>query len=74
MKIEKVLTLSTKERDIIENFGNFIVRICDKTEREDCKVGCIFEEFCSYEKDVSYNFLELLEKEFKCNVNMNFED
>lgn len=74
MKIKKVLTLSTKERDIIEDFGNLVNEICDKTERECCKTGCIFEEFCSYENDVSYNFLELLEKEFKCNVNMDFED
>lgn len=74
MRIEKVLTLSTKEQDIIENFGHLVNEICDKIERERCKTGCIFEEFCSYENDVSYNFLKLLEKEFKCNVNMNFED
>ena len=74
MKIEKLLILSTAEQEQIENFGNLVNEICDKMERDHCKSGCIFEDFCGYENDVSHNFLELLEKEFKCNVNMNFED
>lgn len=74
MKIKRLLTLSTKEQDIIENFGNLVNEICDEIERECCKTNCVFKNFCNYKKDVSYNFLELLEKEFKCNVNMNFED
>lgn len=74
MKIEKLLILSTAEQEQIENFGHFIKEICDTAERAFCTPDCIFKNFCSYKKDVSYNFLELVEEEFDCNVNMNFED
>ena len=74
MKIKRLLTLSPKEQDIITNFGNLVNEICDEMERNCCKTDCIFKDFCNYDDAVSCNFLELLEKEFKCNVNMNFED
>ena len=74
MRVENLLTLTTTEQQQIEDFGDFIYKICHAVGRTKCKSGCIFEDFCSYENDASYNFLELLEKEFKCNVNMNFED
>ena len=74
MKVENLLTLTTTEQQQIKDFGDFINKICDTVRRTKCKSGCIFENFCSFPNDVSYNFLELLEKEFNCNVNMDFED
>lgn len=75
MRMKKLLTLTTTEQKQIKDFGDFIYEICDTVERTKCKSGCIFEEFCSYKGDLSYNFLTLLEKEFECEeVNMNFEE
>lgn len=75
MKIETLLTLTTKEQNQIEDFGDFINKICDAVGRTNCKSGCIFENFCSYpHDDVSYDFLNLLEEEFECNVTMDFEE
>ena len=74
MRIQKLLTLTTTEQQQIEDFGDFISKICDTVERAECKSDCIFAEFCSHTGDLSYNFLTLLEKEFKCNVNMDFEE
>lgn len=74
MRIKHLLTLTTKEQNQIEAFGNFINEICDMTERTNCNPDCIFKDFCSYEKDISYDFLELLQKEFNCIINMDFEN
>lgn len=76
MRIQKLLTLTTTEQQQIEDFGHFIDKICDTVGRTECKKSsCIFGEFCSYYTgDLSYNFLTLLEKEFKCEVNMDFEE
>lgn len=75
MRIQELLTLTTTEQQQIEDFGHFISKICDTVGRTECKKSdCIFEEFCSYTGDLSYNFLTLLEKEFKCEVNMDFEE
>lgn len=74
MKIETLLTLTTKEQNQIEDFGHFISEICDKIGRTNCNPHCFFREFCSYDNDVSINFLEMLRDEFDCNVNMEFED
>ena len=74
MKIKKVLVLTTAEQQKIEDFGNLIKEICDTAERTFCSPDCIFKNFCSYKKDISDNFLESVEEEFDCNVNMNFED
>lgn len=74
MRIKKLLTLTTTEQQKIENFGDFICTICDTAGRTECKSDCIFEEFCSYTGDLSYNFLTLLAKEFECEVNMSFEE
>ena len=74
MKIKTLLTLTTKEQDQIEDFGHFIIEICDKIGRTNCNPNCLFREFCNYDNDVSYNFLEMLREEFDCHVNMNFED
>ena len=74
MRIERLLTLTTTDQQQIEDFGDFIKKICDTVERAECKSDCIFAEFCSYKGDLSYNFLTLLEKEFKCNVNMDFAE
>lgn len=74
MKIERLLTLTTEEQNQIEDFGHFINEICDKIGRTSCNPGCLFREFCNYENNVSYNFLTMLDEEFECNVNMDFED
>lgn len=74
MRIEKVLVLTTTEKQQIEDFGYFIKEICDKIERTNCNPNCLFSDFCSYEKDVSCNFLEMLKEEFECKVNRDFED
>ena len=74
MRIKELLTLTTTEQQQIEDFGHFINKICDTVGRTECKSDCIFEEFCSYPGNLSYNFLTLLEKEFKCEVNMDYEE
>lgn len=74
MRIERLLTLTTTEQQQIKNFGDFIYEICDTVERKKCESECIFRELCSYESDISYNFLTLLEKEFECKVNMDYAE
>lgn len=74
MKIERLLTLTTEEQNQIEDFGHFINEICNTIGRTRCNPDCLFREFCSFEEDVSYNFLKKLKEEFECNVNMDFED
>ena len=74
MRMKKLLTLTTTEEQQIKNFGDFINKICDTVGCTECKSDCIFAEFCSYRGHLSYNFLTLLEKEFKCEVNMDFEE
>ena len=74
MRIQKLLTLTTTEQQQIEDFGDFINKICDTVGRTECKSDCIFEEFCSHTGDLSYNFLTLLEEEFNCEVKMDFEE
>ena len=74
MKIERILTLSTEEQKIIEDFGNLISNICDSINTSSYCASCVFGEFCSSEQDVSYNFLELVKSQFNCDANMSFED
>lgn len=74
MKIERILTLSTEEQKIIEDFGNLISNICDSINTSSFCASCVFGEFCSSEQDVSHNFLELVKSQFECDANMNFED
>ena len=72
--MKKLLTLTTTDERQIEDFGDFINKICDTVGRTECTSDCIFAEFCSHTGDLSYNFLTLLEQEFKCEVNMEFEE
>lgn len=74
MKVEKILTLSTEEQKIIEDFGSLISDICSSINTSSFCANCVFCEFCSSEQYVSYNFLELVKSQFECDANMNFED
>ena len=74
MKIERILTLSTEEQKIIENFGNLISDVCDSINASSLCANCVFCEFCKNNQDVSYNFLELVYSQFGCEANIISED
>lgn len=74
MKVEKILTLSTEEQKIIEDFGNLISNICDSVNTSSFCANCVFGEFCSSEQDVNHNFLELIYSQFECKANIISED